>query len=74
VATRIARTISWFATRTIPSAVSTSSSASDSAREETAAPAASRSSETPPARAESAERKPSSRFASVTVGSVPPRP
>ena len=74
VTTRRARIISWLAIRTIPSAVSSSPRPRASPSPRTAAAAASASSSTPPASRESPARLPSRRLASVTVGSVPPRP
>ena len=56
VTTRSARTISWLATRTIPSAVSSSPSSSAAPSRSTASRAASTSSSTPPASVEAASR------------------
>ena len=74
VMTRSARTISALATRTMPSAHARASSPSSPAKRSTAACAAPASRSTSPASGTSALRWPSTRLASVTVGSVPPRP
>ena len=74
VTTRNARTISAFASRTMPTAVASSPRPSCSPTASTAAVAASESSSTSPARLESGASRPRTRFASVTVASVPPRP
>ena len=71
---RSARVMRAFAIRWIPSAASSSVSPSGPATRSTAASASSRSIVICPSATSPAGMKPSTTFASVTVGSMPPRP